>query len=82
MHSLLPIVRPMTPSVISSAYLPNALEAASKVLQTLGSVVRLDGLTLDQYGRVSALEVRAAGRHRPCHVAPREQGGSQKGQKY
>ena len=75
-------MRPMTPSVISSAYLPNALEAASKVLQTLGSVIRLNRFRLDQYGRIPALHVAAAGRYRPCHVTAGKQGGSQKGQKY
>ena len=40
--------------------------------EALGGVVGLDSFTLNQYGRVASLDIRAASGHRPGHIAARE----------
>ena len=46
--------------------------AACGGLEALGGVVGFDGPCLDHAARVTFLVVLAGGRHRPCHIAPRE----------
>ena len=48
------------------------------VRQFLAGVVGLDGLCLYDNRRIASRVILAAGRHRPCHVAPRKQGGSRR----
>ena len=58
-----------------SHFCARLINAAS---QFLARIIAFNRLRLDHHGRVSALHVRAACRHRSCHVAPRQHGSSRR----